>query len=164
MSTRVSRSAIVLCVLTALFGARVVGQALVAFFDVTWLPAMEAWYSGLLPYPVLLPIQLVILLVQVVIDRDVWRGRGFFVRPRPRAGRALRWFACVYALAMIVRYVVLRSHPIPIVFHWVLAAYLFTLGRLMRPDRVAGRAVVPGVDAVGTGYLLRSGRGSRGAG
>ena len=49
---------------------------------------MDAWYSGLLPYPVLLPIQLVIVLVQVVIDRDVRRDRGFFSRPRPRAGRA----------------------------------------------------------------------------
>jgi hypothetical protein len=96
---------------------------------------MDAWFSGLLPYPVLLPIQLVILLVQAVIDRDVGRGRGFFALPRPRAGRALQWFASVYALSMVVRYVVTRSHPIPIVFHWVLAAYLFTLGRVMRQPR-----------------------------
>jgi hypothetical protein len=89
----------------------------------------------LLPYPVLLPIQLVILLVQAVIDRDVGRGRGFFALPRPRAGRALQWFASVYALSMVVRYVVTRSHPIPIVFHWVLAAYLFTLGRVLRQPR-----------------------------
>jgi len=124
-----SRSAIGLCALTVLFGIRVVGQALVALFDVAWLPSMDAWFSGLLPYPMLLPIQLVILLVQAVIDR------GFFTLPRPRAGRALQWFASVYALSMVVRYVVTRSHPIPIVFHWVLAAYLFTLGRVMRPPR-----------------------------
>ena len=132
MSGPASRSASVLCVLTVLFGVRVMGQALVAFFDVTWLPVMDAWFSGLLPYPVLFPIQIVILLVQTVIDRDVWRGQGFFARPRPRAGRRLQWFACVYALSMVVRYVVTLSHPIPIVFHWVLAAYLFTLGRIVR--------------------------------
>jgi len=132
VSSPASPSAIVLCVLTALFGARVVGQALVAFLDVAWLPAMDTWSSGLLPYPVLLPIQIVILLVQAAIDRDVWRGEGFFARPRLRAGDALRWSACVYALAMVVRYVVTRSHPIPIVFHWVLAAYLFTFGRFIR--------------------------------
>lgn len=132
MNTPASRTAFALGVLTVLFAARVVGHALVAYLDVTWLPPMEAWYSGLLPYPVLLPTQLVILLVQVVIGRDVRRGRGFFSRPRPRAGRALQWLAYVYALAMIVRYAVMRSHPIPIVFHWVLAAFLFTLGRSMR--------------------------------
>lgn len=135
MTRPLSRAAIGLCALTVLFGIRVVGQALVALFDVAWLPSMDAWFSGLLPYPVLLPIQLVILLVQAVIDRDVGRGRGFFALPRPRAGRALQWFASVYALSMVVRYVVTRSHPIPIVFHWVLAAYLFTLGRVMRKPR-----------------------------
>lgn len=136
MSTPASRSAIVLCALTVLFGARVLGQALVAFFDVTWLPTMDAWFSGLLRYPVLLTIQIVILLVQAVIDRDVWRGHGFFARQWPRAGRRLQWFACAYALSMIVRYLVTLSHPIPIVFHWVLAAYLFTLGRIMRRERL----------------------------
>jgi hypothetical protein len=29
---------------------RVGGQALVAFFDLPFLPAMQAWYSGLVPY------------------------------------------------------------------------------------------------------------------
>ena len=45
-------------------------------------------------------------------------------------------FAAIYALAMIVRFVILRrNHPhsrwyeggmIPIMFHWVLASFLFT--------------------------------------
>lgn len=108
MSRLASRSASVLCVLTALFGTRVVGQALVAFLDVAWLPAMDTWDSGLLPYAVLLPIQIITLLVQAVVDRDVRRGRGFFAHPRPRAGGALRWCACVYALGMVVRYAITR--------------------------------------------------------
>ena len=66
-----------------------------------------------------------------------WRGRGCFARARPRAGRGLQWLACVYALSMVVRYAVTLSHPIPIVFHWVLAAYLFTLGGDMRYRRRA---------------------------
>ena len=136
-----SRSAVVLYVLTALFGIRIAAQALVAFFEVAWLPPMDAWFSGLLRYPVLLPLQIAILLVQLVIDRDTLRGRGFFARPRPRAGRGLQGFACVYALSMVVRYAVTLSHPIPIVFHWVLAAYLFTLGRLMRLSN--GHTAVP---------------------
>ena len=45
---------------------------------------------------------------------------------------------------MVVRYAVTRSHPIPIVFHWVLAAFLFTLGRSMRPKRAGAMATVGG--------------------
>jgi hypothetical protein len=29
---------------------------------------------------------------------------------------------------MLVRYAVLRTGALPVVFHWVLAAFLFTLG------------------------------------
>lgn len=128
MSRRASGTAIVLTVLTLLFVARVAGQALVAFLGVPWLPPMEKWYSGYLPYPILLPVQVVILVGQTVIDWQVWRGEGFLARPRPRIGRALRGFSYVYALAMLVRLIVTRTHVIPVVAHWVLAAYLFTLG------------------------------------
>jgi hypothetical protein len=129
VSGRAVRLPLLLLVLTALFLARVVGQALVALLGVGWLPPMESWYSGLLPYPLLLPVQVLILVAQGVIGRDVWRGQGFFARYRPRAGGRLQWLAVAYALAMLIRLVVTRSHPIPVVFHWVLAAYLFTLGR-----------------------------------
>ena len=42
----------------ALFVLRVLGQALVAFFDVSFLPSMPHWYSGLMRYEYLLPSQL----------------------------------------------------------------------------------------------------------
>jgi hypothetical protein len=38
---------------------------------------------------------------------------------------------------MVARYAITRSHAIPVVFHWVLAAYIFTLGARLR-DRHAG--------------------------
>ena len=131
-------AAIVLTLVTTLFFARVAGQALVAFAGVGWLPPMDAWYSGLLPYSVLLPVQILILGAQLTIDWQVWRDGGFFARPRPRVGRALRTFSYVYALAMLVRWLATRTHGIPIAFHWVLAAYLFTLGRFYE-----GRAAAP---------------------
>ncbi len=53
--------------LLGLFVLRVVGQALVAFLDVEFLPPMEAWYSGLMPYEVLLPSQIVIVAVMAKI-------------------------------------------------------------------------------------------------
>lgn len=52
---------------------------LVAFFGVTFLPPMQEWYSGLIPYPVLLPIQGLIILLLIKICSDFSRGHGFFV-------------------------------------------------------------------------------------
>jgi hypothetical protein len=133
--------ATVLGILSALFFLRVLGQVLVAFFKVSFLPPMPEWYSGLIPYPVLLPMQLAILLLQARISRDIWFGAGFFARPRPGPGHALCWFAYVYFLVMVVRYgVTMYLYPdrrwfsgtIPIVFHWVLAAYVYLLGRYYR--------------------------------
>jgi len=121
----------VLSILTILFLLRVLGQALVAFFHVEFLPPMPSWYSGLLPYPLLLPIQIVILAVQITVDVSVWRAHEAVLRPRLRAGRVLQSLSYLYAASMLIRLIVTRSHPIPIVFHWVLAAYLFTVGRLM---------------------------------
>jgi len=141
---------VVLSVLAGLFFLRVLGQALVALAGVTVLPAMPEWYSGLLPYPLLLPAQLVILLVQGKISLDLARGHGFFVTRRPRAGRGLQRLAAVYFLAMVLRYALtmawyperrwLGTGTIPIVFHWVLAAYLFTLGRFLARSPAAERS------------------------
>ena len=154
------RVAIVLTALTALFFARVAGQALVAFAGVPWLPPMDAWYSGLLPYPLLLPTQVLILGVQLVINRGVWRGAGVLASPHPRLGHALRGFSYVYALAMLVRWIVTHTHGIPIVFHWVLAAYLFTLGSFLARECAVPRlraAATPTV-TIPRGAVLPAGR------
>jgi len=130
--------AVILGVLAFAFFLRVLGQSLVAFFEVDFLPSMDEWYSGLIPYPGLLASQILILGVQVMIFRDLWRGTGFFARRRPRVGIALRWFSFVYFAAMAARYIITMAlYPerrwfmgtIPIFFHWVLAAYLFLLGQ-----------------------------------
>jgi hypothetical protein len=122
-----------LWLLTGLFACRVVGQALVAFLHVGFLPVMSEWYSGLVPYPVLLPIQVVMLAIMTKINVDLTRGRGSFAVPRSRLGRPLRWFAAIYFLSMVVRYVVTMTLLIPVVFHWVLAAYMFVWGTLTVP-------------------------------
>jgi hypothetical protein len=123
--------------LLGLFALRVAGQALVGAFDVPFLPPMRAWYSGLVPYPVLLPIQVALLACMAAIALDFTRGEGRFVLPRPRLGGRLRVFAWLYAVAMAIRYAVtmainperrwLGEGTIPIVFHWVLAAFLLAL-------------------------------------
>jgi hypothetical protein len=127
-----------LALLTALFFLRVLGQALVAFFSVSWLPAMQQWFSGLIPYPVLLTIQIVIMVCMVKIATDIWLGTGRFATPRPSYARFLIAFSVIYAGAMTLRYVLTMIYrpemrwlggTIPIFFHFVLAAFLFTWGR-----------------------------------
>ena len=114
--------------LLGLFVLRVIGQALVAFLDVQFLPPMEAWYSGLMPYEVLLPSQMVIVALMAKISLDFTRGRGFFFRDHRFFATAWLWFGCVYLAAMVARALFLWDHPIPIVFHWVLAAFVITVG------------------------------------
>lgn len=74
--------AALLWTLLGLFILRVTGQVLVVFFSVTFLPPMQEWYSGLLPYEYLLPSQIVIIVLMVKICLDFTRGAGPFVTPR----------------------------------------------------------------------------------
>ena len=113
--------------LLALFVLRVAGQALVAFFDVPWLPPMERWYSGLLPYPYLLPAQIAIIVLMARICADFTRRRGFFVRPRRFFAVHWLWFGWIYFAGMVLRFVV-QGATIPVFFHWVLAAFMIAVG------------------------------------
>lgn len=126
-----------LILFTALLFARVIGQLVVVLVAPRWLPPMEQWQSGLLPYPVLLGGQIVVLTFMVLISVDFARGSGFFVEPHPRGGRFSVWFGGVYFAGMVVRYAVrMTRHPdqrwlggtIPIVFHSFVAFFLMTWG------------------------------------
>jgi len=44
----------------------------------------------------------------------------------------------VYAVAMVVRYALTQTHEIPVAFHFVLAGYLYTLGRLHQAKGATG--------------------------
>jgi len=126
-----------LALLTFIFALRVLGQALAAVFGVAWLPAMEQWFSGLIPYPALLLIQLLMLILMAKITREVWRGTGFYSERRSHWAPFLLKFSAVYAAAMVLRYALTMilhpemrwfGHAIPIIFHFVLAGFIFTLG------------------------------------
>jgi hypothetical protein len=128
----------VLALLTLFFSLRILGQALVEFFSVDWLPSSESWASGLIPYPFLLAIQLVMLIGMVKIVSDVWREDGFFATAPASRSRFLSGFSAVYATSMTGRYVLTMTFQpemrwlggtIPIFFHFVLAAFIFVLGR-----------------------------------
>jgi hypothetical protein len=139
--TQTQRDVRQMSMLAPLFLGRVLGQFVVSRRPARLLPPMEQWQSGLLPYPVLLLSQGVILATQVTIIVQARRGHGILVKPRPKVGASLRALSVVYFGGMIARYVVsMRRHPerrwlgktIPIWFHCVLATYLFVYGRLLR--------------------------------
>jgi hypothetical protein len=126
-----------LWLLLVLFGARVLGQGLVAWLSPPFLPPMAQWHSGLIPYPLLLASQVLIIGLLVKICRDVARGKGFWGDPRPAFGRWLITAGLVYLGAMLIRYGIrmwLLPHArwmggtIPIFFHGVLACFLLRLG------------------------------------
>ena len=93
---------------------------------------MEDWYSGLMPYEYLLPSQILIIGLMAKICVDFTRSDGFFFRPKKFFATAWLWFGYVYLAAMIARAVFLWDHPIPIVFHWVLAAFVIAVGHSHR--------------------------------
>jgi hypothetical protein len=76
------------------------------------------------------------------IIADFARRNGYFVRLKPRTGIILQVLAGIYALSMVVRYVLTMAlHPelrwftrtIPIWFHFVLAAFraaLFAISKI----------------------------------
>ncbi|MCZ6731398.1 MAG: hypothetical protein O7B27_02425 [Gammaproteobacteria bacterium] len=124
-----------LAAFTLLFILRVCGQILVVVVDIDFLPPFEQWYSGLLPYLVLLPIQILIIGAMLKIVLDFAKRSGFFITPKPRAAVFIKWFSYVYFFSMGARYVIamilypeLRwfTDTIPIWFHMVLAAFLYT--------------------------------------
>jgi hypothetical protein len=123
---------------TVLFILRVLGQVLVGIHEVAFLPLFERWQSGLLPYPLLLLAQIALIMIMLRIVRDFARGDGYFVDLSPRTGTILKVLGCIYFLSMVVRYAAtMVLHPelrwftgtLPIWFHMILAAFVFTLGQ-----------------------------------
>jgi len=138
--------ALLLWALTFLFFLRVIAEAAAFFLDLGFLPPSWAWEDptlptgklGLIPYPILLPIQIAILLFQVKVSADFSRRYGFWVVPRPSLGRFLLSFSYLYFAAMALRYVASMAFfperrwlggTVPIFFHFVLAGFLAILAR-----------------------------------
>ena len=126
----------ILWALLALFCARILGQLLVATLGVSFLPPMEEWFSGLIPYTRLLASQLVIIVLFGWVTTQFSRGRGWVARPNLSLGRGLAVFGTLYLGVMVIRYVIrMTLYPperwtggsIPIFFHWVLAGFLLTV-------------------------------------
>jgi hypothetical protein len=131
-------STAVLWACIGLFFARVVGQIEVLLVAPRWLPAMQAWYSGILPYPLLLPVQIGLLMLMGVlaIGTRVPRQR---TDTADRTAKILRTLAVLYVVGMAVRLILVVHFygtdyylhgAIPVAFHWVLALFVLVWTRL----------------------------------
>jgi len=125
-----------LWILFVLFTLRVVGQLLVVSGVAGFLPPMEEWQSGLLPYPALLASQVLIVFLLATVCVQFSRGEGWFVR-RHRSLATPLWVAgWIYAVGMVTRYALLRRDSIPVAFHIVLAGFLLVVAshhRTLKP-------------------------------
>ena len=124
-----------LWVLLSLFALRVLGQILVVAGLAPFLPPMDEWQSGLLPYPLLLASQIVIVGVLATVCVQFSRREGLFVRPHAWLATPLWILGWIYALGMVVRYATLRRDLIPVAFHIVLASFLLTVAHHHRTQR-----------------------------
>lgn len=135
---RVKTACILMWSCVALFAARVVAQFEALMLAPRWLPGMGAWDSGPLPYYLLLPAQIAILMFMSVVAWNRRIRNGSFARAHPRAAGALRILAGVYFTAMAVRLGVnvmengaeyWRHGAMPVAFHWMLALFVLVAGR-----------------------------------
>ena len=117
----------ILWILLSLFALRVSGQILVVGGVAPFLPPMHDWQSGLLPYPLLLASQILVLGVLATVCVQFSRAKGYFVRPRMWLATPLWIVGWIYAIGMVVRYALLRRDVIPVVFHIVLASFLLVV-------------------------------------
>ncbi|MPZ12993.1 MAG: hypothetical protein GEU73_00970 [Chloroflexi bacterium] len=147
MTARPSWLPPLLWVLLALFVFRVGAQLLVANGQASWLPPMAAWHSGVVPYHLLVPGQIVLTGVIVKVCVDLTRGRGLFAGPKPFLGTTLVGFGVAYLLLNSARYVLyVAPSPVehlvhlPVFFHYVLAAFVLSVGAYHRAWLTAARS------------------------
>jgi hypothetical protein len=154
VNERTRRVALWLCL--GIFLARVVGQIEALLLAPPWLPRFSAWESGLIPYPVLLPLQVLIVAGMAAIASDHSRGSGPTWIESFRVRQRLNAFALLYASVMLVRLVVTAALPphsvidrglIPILAHWDLAGFVALVART--PRWSIGSSRVGGGDARG---------------
>ena len=136
------RRRLALWVCLGIFLVRVVGQIEVLLLAPPWLPPLSAWESGLIAYPVLLPLQILVVGWMGAIVSDHSRGSGPMWVESLQVRHRLNAFALIYASIMLVRLVVTAALPphsvidrglIPILAHWDLAAFIALLARTPTP-------------------------------
>lgn len=127
------RCAVTLAVLTALITLRVLAQAIQAMQPTTLLPPSSAFEGSLVPYAILLPLQVVVVILLSQVTLAVASGQ---VLPQPEYGTRLLVGGGLYAAICVLRILLGLTWPeapawcrawIPAVTHLLLASYLLVL-------------------------------------
>ncbi len=141
-----------LSVLLFLFCLRVAGQLLIALYQLPFLPPMQEWQSGLLPYPILLACQFLIIGLFAKICRDFYAQGGFFYKAKRALAEPLMIFAKAYIVVNAARLLIWATAfghhswfagTIPIFFHFVLASFLIVVAAHHRKELARILAVNP---------------------
>lgn len=123
-----------LWLLTTLFCFRVIAQPATLFFEIPYLPPFQDWYSGVMPYWLLVIFQITI--IGVMVNTNIAHS-GRRVIANLKRGRVLLVIGLTYAAIMAARlilgYTLLADHywfanSIAPLFHLVLATYILLLG------------------------------------
>ena len=121
-------------ILTSIFFVRVFLQITQFFFNVDFLPSFGTWQSGVLPYGILIVLQLIILGLSLWTIFNFKKGGPKPIRSK---GKAYLIIGVAYALIMIYRLVAgmtfAKDHywldaRLPTIFHLILASIVITLG------------------------------------
>jgi hypothetical protein len=135
-----------LWVILFIFSCRVIAQFSLTITEVPFLPPFEAWYSGAVPYPQLLALQ---LLTIIVLGWVAWRFHRAKVVAMRSMGIVLLLLGSLYFSVMVIRLLVGFAdlsvavwfhRPIPSFFHLVLASFILLAGHfhLTQADRGEG--------------------------
>lgn len=120
--------------MAGLFGLRVLAQLIQAIYPLPFIPPFQAWHGAVMPYPVLVVSQFLIILVMAVVLLRVKAGA---VVPRRWKYRVCFSLGGLYfsfmAFRLIAGLTFLSDHPwfsksLPAFFHVVLAAFILLLG------------------------------------
>lgn len=132
--------------LVGLFVLRVLAQLIQAVHPIPGLPPFEAWHGAVLPYPLLLATQVLLIVGLVYILRQV---RADAIAPRPWQYRVCFLLGGIYFFFMAFRLIggltILADHAwfaksLPAFFHVVLATFILMLGHYLRARRALEEA------------------------
>lgn len=124
-----------LLVLFGLFVLRALAQLVQSVYPVPFLPPFGAWHGAVMPYPLLVIIQVVIIVALTII---LWRVRSDAIVPSRWKYRVCFILGGIYfsfiAFRLFAGLTFLSDHPwfsqsLPAFFHVVLASFILLLGR-----------------------------------
>jgi hypothetical protein len=120
--------------LAILFLARVLAQLVQFFFHLSFLPPFSAWQSGVLPYPMLIAAQVVIIISMIKIIKQYLRSQ---IVPNAKTAIIFIILGSIYFFFMVFRMIAGLTFaskdswfhaPLPTFFHLVLATFILTIG------------------------------------